>query len=69
MFVTGQSREEGSNGADLQPGSNSGEWEVKDVEGRCEGHENGSGSGIPQANGEELDSRRLWGLLLPSWSN
>lgn len=34
---------------------------MKDVEGRCEGHENGSGSGGPQANGEELDSRRLRG--------
>lgn len=56
MFATGQSREEGSNGGDLQRGLNSGESEVKDVEGGCEGRENGSGSGIPKAKEEELDS-------------
>lgn len=56
MFATGQSREEGSNGGDLQPGLNSGESEVKDVEGGCEGHKSGSGSGSPRAKAEELDS-------------
>lgn len=38
MLATGQSREEGSNGGDLQRSVNSGELEVKDVEGGCEGH-------------------------------